>query len=245
MKTPLRHLGRIWTLGVAACLVAGTAGAEALDLRDARPRWVAVAFEISPAEHPARLRGRFSTRLPARLVPSAHADRVEVRVDGALVERYLLTEHDPKPGSFGDFVWTFDTRTGHVEAASLSGDVRKELGWGFARLRRDTHIEVEMSTHAAVAFETVEILGERLHGLCDDARDRSCTRVEPHRLDPRTGYVNAVGALHVAAGALSVRSFSPLGEAIFSEIDESEATLWSEARGLHRHADVAAPAPAP
>jgi hypothetical protein len=45
-----------------------------------------------------------------------------------------------------------------------------------------------------------------------------CTRVAPAPLDPRTGHVNAVGTIHASAiGGLGVLTFSPLGEAVFSE----------------------------
>ena len=53
---------------------------------------------------------------------------------------------------------------------------------------------------------------------------RGCTRVAPSPLDPRTGYVNAVGTIRASAlGGLGAETFAPLGEAVFSELPELPA----------------------
>ena len=45
----------------------------------------------------------------------------------------------------------------------------------------------------------------------------ACTLIAPVRLDPRTGYVNAVGSIVGRAFGASARTFSSLGEALFNE----------------------------
>src|SRR5262249_35792625 len=55
--------------GVMACAVAGAA--DPLDLRDARPRPIRVAFEVSPTERPDAQNVVYSEPLPAWLEPGA------------------------------------------------------------------------------------------------------------------------------------------------------------------------------
>ena len=52
--------------------------------------------------------------------------------------------------------------------------------------------------------------------------------ISPTRYDPLTGYVNAVGHVTARSGGITVHSFSPLGEAIFSEIDDPFDTIWTQ-----------------
>ena len=47
--------------------------------------------------------------------------------------------------------------------------------------------------------------------------------------DPITGYVNAVGAIGANSGPIRFESFSPLGEAIFSELDYPLDGSWPDA----------------
>lgn len=223
-----------------ACLaLAPAAGAASLDLANPAPRWVAVAFEISPREHPSRLRASYTRRLPARLSPGANAGELEIRVAGNLVEQFLLIGHSPIPGSFGDFVWTFDARTGHVQSAALNGAVEREVGWGFASWTAEARIDVRMSTREAVSFRVAELAGETVHRICRQP-SANCTRMEPTALDPDTGYVNAVGSIRADTGPLRVESFSPLGEAIFSEIETTGDALGFIPQALPVHADVGA-----
>jgi hypothetical protein len=76
-----------------------------------------------------------------------------------------------------------------------------------------------VTTRTRAGFEPGRVrLGQLVFQLC--VRDGgNCTIVEPARYDPRTGYVNAVGALVGRALGTAARSFSPLGEAIFSEVE--------------------------
>jgi hypothetical protein len=64
--------------------------------------------------------------------------------------------------------------------------------------------------------------------------------VAPAALDSRSGYVNAVGWIRADTGPLSVVSFSPLGEAIFSEIDDPSDAIWSSAQGSAMHSEESA-----
>ena len=106
-------------LGLALALLATGAAAAPLDLSNRDPRWVAVAFEVSPADRPAQRRTRYTRPLRAWLEPGAGPDEIRVRIDGALVERHVLVDDSPAPGSFGAFTWVFDARTGHVLRAEL------------------------------------------------------------------------------------------------------------------------------
>lgn len=228
-------------LWLGAALAATAASAAPLDLSDETPRWVAVEFEVSPADRPAQLRTQFTPRLPARLEKDETPGAIRVQLEGRLVEEFLLPDERPAPGSFGAFTWIFDTRTGDVRSAEVAGVLRREVGWGFGRWTTEAAIRVHMDTRAPVSFESIHLLGESLHRLCPRPRAVRCTVVEPHRFDPVTGYVNAVGAITADSGAVRVRTFSPLGEAVFSEIDTSLDPIWAQARQGNGPPDVAAP----
>lgn len=228
-------------LGLVAALAATSASAAPLDLSDATPRWVAVEFEVSPADRPAQLHTRFTRRLPARFEAGETPGEIRVQLKGHLVEKFLLPGERPLPGSFGDFTWIFDARTGHVRSAEVAGVLLREVGWGFARWKTEATIHVRMDTRAPVRFESIQLMGESVHRLCPGTRAVPCTVVEPRRFDPATGYVNAVGAITARSGALRVRSFSPLGEAVFSEIDTPFDSIWAHTREGNGQPDVAAP----
>ncbi len=153
-------------LGLSCPLQSPTAGASSLDLSNPAPRWVAVAFEVSPTHQPARLRTRSTRRLPAHLEPGPLPGELQIRIAGDLVERFLLRGHAPTPGSFGDFIWIFDAHTGHVRSTELAGSVQREMGWGFASWTVEAHIEVRMSTHAPIAFRAAKVVGEAVHRIC-------------------------------------------------------------------------------
>jgi hypothetical protein len=188
-----------------------------MDLRDASPRAVAVRFEVSPADRPAELRRRFTPEIPAQLEPGDEAGLVRVRIDGRHVEQYLLPDHKASAGSFSDFVWTFDSESGEVRSATVSGVVLREIGFGLGTT--DTWIDVRLDTAHDVGFESRRFLGEIYHRLCAEPASSRCTVVEARRYDPASGYVNAVGGLEARSGRLRIQSFAPLGEAIFSEVE--------------------------
>ena len=204
---------------LATPLAAGALSAQPMQLSDPTPRWVSVSFEISPRDLPGQTRTHFSRSFPAWLEPGAADHTARVTVDGRVVERHLLFDDDPVPESFSHFVWVFDTRTGHVRSASVAGTVRKPVDWGFFRTEVETDITIEMNTESPAGFRRSQrILGHELFRFCDRPGDDRCTLVEPARYDPGTGYVNAVGEVEVQTGFVTTHSFSPLGEAVFSEL---------------------------
>jgi hypothetical protein len=111
------------SLLIAGLVSPGSAVAEPMDLNDPRPRWVTIAFEDSPPHQPGRLDTRYTPALPAWLEPEAPG-RLRVTLARGLVEQYLMAADDPKPGSFGDFVWIFDASSGDVIQTSGSTSTR-------------------------------------------------------------------------------------------------------------------------
>jgi hypothetical protein len=86
-----------------------------------------------------------------------------------------------------------------------------------------------MNTLERAGFkQPAQLLGQRVHHFCAAADKRACTLVPAHAYDPITGYVNAVGEIGANSGPVQLRSFSPLGEAIFSEIDEGLDGRWPD-----------------
>lgn len=211
-------------LGVLLLLLPAAGGAaEPLRLADPAPRWVAVRFEISPAAAPGQLDHRYSEPLHAWLEPLADPNRVRVRVPGPSVALRLFGDQNPEPESFSDFVWEFDAASGAVLSAAVSGTVRPELHLGFVRSRTRAEVEVSMTTLEVGGFEpTRRVLGQTVHRFCR-VRSPRCRTVETARLDPETGYVNAVGPLRVRSRWAELEQFSPLGEAIFEELPPSHA----------------------
>lgn len=213
---------RCWTALLLWIPLATPLGAEPLDLRDARPRAVSVAFEVSPTERPDALDAIYSEPLPAWLEPDGVAGQLRVRVPGSAMER-LLADRDPLPGSFSDYVWTFDIRSGDVLAASFQGRLHHPVALGFFATHVETQIEVRVGTREAVGFRAPQTqLGQTVFDACEPAAV-GCTRVDPVPLDPQTGYVNAVGIIRARAlGHLGAVTFAPIGEAVFSELRETE-----------------------
>jgi hypothetical protein len=205
----------------AAC--AQSAVAEAMDLHDPRPRWVSVQFERSPPAAPGSLDLQYTRAFPAWFEPRANGELATVIVDADIVERFLFRDETPQRESFSDFVWEFDVETGHVTSARFSGLLSRPVRWGFVRSSTEIEIRVEMSTVVPAGYRAASrLFGNTLHRLCREPDDRECTLVDPRRLDRGTGYVNAVGALEAKSILSTVRTFSPLGEALFEEIsDES------------------------
>ena len=229
-------------LAAGALLLAGPALAQPMDLSDPTARWVSVRFEISPEDRPGQIRSRFSPRFLARLEPAARQGEVRVTVSAPIVEEHLFTGQEPSPGTFSDFVWTFDSHTGHVTSARTSGVLLREVGWGLTRWKTDAEVEVTMNTFEAVGFRQSRLMGSPYPRVCQRPDASRCTVVYPARYDGETGYVNAVGQVTARSGGLEVRSFSPLGEAIFSEIDDPFDTIWTGG-DTALHTGVAAPAP--
>lgn len=202
---------------LAALLVAAESRGEPLDLEDPRPRWVEVRFEISPPSRPGALDAVYTDELPAWFRPSLRPGWALVAVPAAVVEEKLLAGQEPKPGTFSDFVWVFDTRTGHVIDARLHGIVTRHLDWGLFSSSVEAEIDTELSTERRLGFRAARrLLGQRLHAPCTPG-EASCTPVAPVALQRDSGYVNAVGEIRARSKGLVTRSFSTLGEARFSE----------------------------
>lgn len=197
-------------------------GGRPLELSDPTPRWVDVAFELSPRDAPGRLDAEWSPRLHAWLQPADLRGRrwVVVVVPAADAERlFALGDGRPEEGSFSDFVWVFDAASGHVVSAELEGTVRTRVGWGFLGSDARVEIRVVMSTAGPRGFRSpFSLLGQRLFRVCgpDDDED-DCTLVPPVPLQPDTGYVNAVGEIRATGRGITTHSFSTLGEARFFE----------------------------
>lgn len=217
---PRPAAGAIRAAAVALCLAAPAleAGAAGLDLGDPTPRWIEVAFERSPESEPGRLRGRFTRRFPAWLEPGPEPGQIRVTIDRRIVEEHLLDDYTPVAGSFSDFVWVFDAATGHVRSARLAGEVVTPMDLGIVRTRTVTRVAVHMTSLERAGFRaSSQILGNRMFPYCRDADSLRCHLVPGYALDPETGYVNAVGSIAARTGPVEIRSFSPMGEALFLE----------------------------
>lgn len=209
----------IWTL--LCLLAAAAADAEPMDLGDERARWIEVRFEVSPHGRPGQRDTVYTERFPAWIEPDEAPGRMRVTVDAAIVEQHLMAAHAPVPGSFSDFEWIFDASTGEVVSASLSGQVVNEVGWGPISTTVHSRIEVRMSTVEQAGYELPRrILRHRIFPYCSGGRSRAadCTLVAPSRYQGSSGYVNAVGELSVSSPLVTLHTFSPLGEALFSEL---------------------------
>ncbi len=196
------------------------AAAEPLDLFDPRPREIVVAFEISPREAPAQTDSTYTPDLRAFVEAGLRDTEMRVVIPSQTVEEFLLGDQKPVPESFSDFVWTFDVDTGHVVSARLSGRVRPRLDWGFMTTETQAEIEIDMGTARVGGFKRPQrVLGQLVFRYCTKPEDSGCRVVETTPYDRSTGYVNAVGQVWVHSPILDLRNFSPMGEAIFREVD--------------------------
>jgi hypothetical protein len=191
-----------------------------LDLTDRQPRSVGVTFEVSSSDQPGRTDAQYSVPFSAWLRPGKQQQLIEVVVPSRVVEEHLLREENPLPGSFSDFIWVFDVRSGEVVSASVSGTMLRTLNWGLTKTRTPVRIRVDMSTRKRAGFEPpVTILGQTFFRHCTKRASKRCTVVDAVPLDPSSGYVNAVGSMAVVSSVMRLRSFSPIGEAIFRELE--------------------------
>ena len=60
--------------------------------------------------------------------------------------------------------------------------------------------------------------------LVGDDDGPRCTVVAARGYDAASGYVNAIGNLSVSFGDVTLHTFSPLGEAVFSEVEPQNVT---------------------
>jgi hypothetical protein len=206
-------------LAAVVFLLASPASAEPLNLSNATPRWIEVTFETSPMDQPGQRRSSWGRPLPAMLRPSARRGWLIVAIPPDIVERELIPEQNPVPGSFSPFVWVFDAGSGHVVSADLEGAVHRRVPLGFLRPKVRAEVRFEMATDRVAGFlEPRNFFGQRIHEFCDTAGAASaCTLVPPVVFDRKTGYVNAVGLVEAHSKGIATRSFSSLGEARFFE----------------------------
>lgn len=214
--------GMVGWIVLLSSLAACRASAEPLDLRNAQPRWVSVRFENSPADRPDRLASSYTEPIDAWLEPDVDPRQIRVTVAGRAVESGYFQRQRLRAGSFSDFVWIFDRTSGEVVSASLTGTLIRRFDLGPLSPEIDTRFEAQMTTRKPSGFRAPhEILGQLVFPHCD-AADGACTLIAPVRLDPRTGYVNAVGSIVGRAFGASASTFSAIGEALFSERAEGE-----------------------
>lgn len=199
-----------------------SARAEPMDLSNSTPRWVEVVIEGSPPDRPTQLDVVWSSvHLPAFLRPAEHPGWITVAIPARVVEGQLLADQHPIPGSFSPYVWIFDPVTGQVVSAEMEGAVERHLHLGILAPSVRTELEFVMDTEHPVGVRPERrIFGNPYFGTCPLDED-GCTPVFPAVYDPRTGYVNAVGAVEARAAGFTTRSFSSLGEARFFERDPS------------------------
>jgi len=208
--------------GLVLLLGAADVAAEPMDLRNPEARWIEARFETSPLDRPGQTDSSYTPPIAAWLEPGDRPGEIRVTIHGPVVEEHLLTGEEPRPGSFSDFVWIFDADTGHVRSAAASGTVVRTLSLGFMTWKVDARIRIRMDTHSRAGFERRGgILGQEYHRFCVAEESSQCTLVDPRPYDPTTGYVNAVGDVSADSSLVQVRSFSPMGEAIFSELEDS------------------------
>jgi hypothetical protein len=202
-----------------AAHASGARAAEPMNLDDPRPRAVSVRFETSPSDQPGQLASFYTEAVPAWLEPGELAGQVRVTIAGADVETRWFQNQRLRAGSFSDFVWIFDAASGDVVSAHLRGTLVRRFDFGVFTSDVETEIETDMTTRASAGFEPGRVrFGQLVFPLCV-RKGGDCTLVEPVRYDRHSGYVNAVGPLIGRALGAAARSFSPLGEAIFSEAD--------------------------
>ncbi len=211
-------------LGVVFALCVQTAAlAEPLNLFDRTPREIVVAFENSPRDFPAQMNTSYSQDFRAFLEPGLVASEVRVVIPARTVEEHLLGDQMPVRESFSDFVWTFDVESGHVLSARLTGRVRPKIDWGFMTTRTQADIEVEMGTARIGGFKRpLRVMGQLVFRYCSSIEDTSCQFVPAAPLDSLTGYVNAIGQVWVRSAFVDLWNFSPMGEAIFRELEPAQ-----------------------
>jgi hypothetical protein len=214
-------------LSLVSPVLAVSASAGPMDLRDPRPRTVSVRFENSPSDAPDRLAATYTADIPASLEPDSANGTVRVRVAGRDVERDWFYRQPLRPGSFSDYVWVFDPRTGDVVEASLRGVLVRRFDFGLFQREVETEFHATLDTRRPAGFGTAHrMFGQLVFPLCREVSHR-CTLVPAARYDARTGYVNAVGAIGASAFGVSAQTFAAIGEAIFSERPADRADLAS------------------
>lgn len=211
MKTP-RELVR--SLLVVLLLLAPSSGQGApLNLQDSSPRSVLVQFETSATVD--LYDQQYSDAIPAFLFPNGDGT-IRVGVLAPDVEDHLTggTGQGIIPGSFTNYVWTFDPTSNHVLTAIVSG----QLVLGVVGEPTGVGIVQELTTFGREPIGySPEMVGRGILDLvCSPATDPDCIEVERVPYQPDTGYVRAFGAITFGE-PFAIQLLSSFGEAIFSE----------------------------
>ena len=150
-KTWLIRVG----LGLLVASFSPSAGSAPLDLQESTPRWIEVQFEVSPDHAPGQLNSTWSVPRAAYLEPDVDPSLMRIRIPKSEIEAHLRTTGtEPVPGSFSEFVWTLDARTGHVLAADLTGRVRQHLSFGLIQTSAAVDIRPKQETRQASRYRT-------------------------------------------------------------------------------------------
>jgi hypothetical protein len=240
-RAPPIGVGRPWLAALAAALLTTLAPSTAavarpLDLSDSTPRAVCVELEDAPKEKPWALAARYGGPYEARLTGGDSPLQLKVTIPAAAFRRHMERQNviGTKPRDpHEDFVWVFDTATGHVLSArvrstviqDLKLDARgafgKTLGALLPRQRVVLHARMSTSpkselTKVGYRPSSVAILGIPVAWACTNTDEEAtdCRKAQPYPLQRGSGCVNAVGRMSASVGD---DTYAPMGEAIFSE----------------------------
>ncbi|MCH2172833.1 hypothetical protein MK489_18815 [Myxococcota bacterium] len=216
-------LRKFWVLGVLLLWVQGGLGswepvaAEPLKLSDREARSVGARFE-EPFDPDGDQPRRGMSRVYQASLSFDSKGHAVISVPGRVVEDLLKDSH-PKAGSFSDFVWIIDPKTGEVASAHVSGILEQHAKIGFIDKAIDAKIDIQMSTRAAGGEGSVtKRFGRKIRPYCEaGSKVADCELIQPIPYDPATGKVLAVGALTASAAFVKVVTLAPLGRAEFSE----------------------------
>ncbi len=207
-------------LPILLALSSGPTRAETVDLHDPTPRWIEARFVQSlPGEV-----ATYSAPVHGWLEPGPDREQVTLRVPAHLVETVLFADEGAVPGSFQDFVWIFERRTGHVAEAGLSGILRRPWSFGWMRSSVEVDLTIRLSTLRAGGYRAPRgLAGRRVSEFCRGS-EAGCTPVEPRAYDPDGGSVAAVGHADASYGAIGWSSFASIGRALLRELRPEPAT---------------------
>jgi hypothetical protein len=177
-----------------------------------------VQFTLLDSDTPEGVEEMFSEPFVAHFSRVGEAERFTVTLPGTVLEK-LMSSQNAEPGSFSEFVWTFDGVTGEVVSAAVSGTLNQSVNFGFFDAHVDANIDIRLSTlTAAGRGKPRNLMGHTLSKFCTDAADEDCQLFEPMDYDAETGLVQAVGSLSAKTSFITTRTLAPFGKAIFSEV---------------------------
>jgi len=189
-----------------------------MDLTDSSARSIFVQFKLLDSDTPEGVDEMFSEPFVAQFHRVGDSERFTVTLPGTVLEK-LMSSQNAEPGSFSEFVWTFDGVTGEVVSAAVSGTLNQPVDFGFINVHVDANIDIRLNTlEPAGRGKPRKLMGHTFSKFCTDAADEDCQLFEPVDYDTRTGLVQAVGSLSAKTSFITTRTLAPFGKAIFSEI---------------------------